>query len=186
MIDILDKIKGLFPAELINTIYEDILWGMDSETSFGKAIEAGFLSLVEACDHKQLYEYHMMIRKYGYKGPSLGKLIAENLVYVLKLNKPDILDGFKNTIDTMLNKGTYTLYDPLRVIVNLCLSKEEKSVSAYLDLLKETFKKDLTYRQCQNLSYSLPRAVNNFSPSKRIFQIKELTRIIKEDHELTD
>jgi hypothetical protein len=177
MIDTFDKIKGLFPSELLNTIHEDILWGMDSETSFGKTIETGFLSLAEAGDKKQLHEYHMMIRKYGEKGPSLGKLIAENLVYMLKLNKPDILDEFKNTIDTMLNKGTYTLYDPLKAMVNLCLGKEDKSVSAYLDLLKETFKKDLTYRQCQNLSYSLPRAVNNFSPSKRIFQIKELTRI---------
>jgi hypothetical protein len=86
----------------------------------------------------------------------------------------------------MESKGTYTLKDPLDELSKLLNEKDFDSACAYIDLLGETFSGEMSYVQCQNFAYNIPRAIRSFSVSSRAWQIKQLHRVIKADHRLFD
>ncbi len=184
--DKLDPKLSPFLSIFSKTLADDIMWGLAQEISFGRAIAMGFVDLIESVGEKQIHAYHQLIRKYGAKGPTLGKIMAEHLVYVLKLRHPDLLVKYLKTIDVMSQKGTYTLYGPLKALAVLCQTKDVLSVSVWLDLLMETFIKDLTYSQYRHFSYTLPKVVATFSENKRVFQTEQLLRIIRADFHLAD
>ena len=91
-----------------------------------------------------------------------------------------------HTVDVMLAKGSYTLEDPLKALSKLLYSLDIESASAHLDLMAAVFAEDLSYVQCQHFALALPKAVLSFDASRRIWQIRQLQRVIRTDIRLAD
>jgi nitric oxide reductase NorD protein len=179
-----EDVSSLSPH--LKDFVDDTVWALSMETVFARTVAFGFIDLVRAgCPH-QIPRYHRYVKKFGKEGPAKGKVMAESLVSVLTQNDAGIFEQFLTTVDTMLEKGTYTLYGPFKALAVMCTAGDRKSIHAYLNLLADTFSISLTYRQCRPLTYTLPKAALDFSSRKRAFQIRQLSRVIRADFGLVD
>jgi len=167
-------------------LVEETLWALSMETSFGQSVAKGYADLIGEASSENFYRYRELIRRFGRKGPTLGRIMAEHLVPVLKQGGSKFLKRFLKTLMMMQSKGTYTLKDPLDELSKLLNEKDFDSAYAYIDLLGDTFSGKMSYVQSQNFAYNIPRAVRSFSVSRRAWQIKQLHRVIKADHRLLD
>jgi nitric oxide reductase NorD protein len=167
-------------------LVEETLWALSVEISFGQSVAKGYANLIGEASSENFYRYRELIRRFGHKGPTLGRIMAEHLVPVLKHGDSNFLKRFLKTLMIMESKGTYTLKDPLDELSKLLNEKDFDSACAYIDLLGDTFSGEMSYVQCQNFAYNIPRAIRSFSVSRRTWQIKQLHRVIKADHRLFD
>ena len=167
-------------------LVEETLWALSVEISFGQSVAKGYADLIGEASSENFYRYRELIRRFGHKGPTLGRIMAEHLVPVLKHGDSNFLKRFLKTLMIMESKGTYTLKDPLDELSKLLNEKDFDSACAYIDLLGDTFSGEMSYVQCQNFAYNIPRAIRTFSVSRRTRQIKQLHRVITADHRLFD
>ncbi|MGB2689464.1 MAG: hypothetical protein WBC36_10805 [Desulfobacterales bacterium] len=167
-------------------LVKETLWALSVEISFGQSVAKGYADLIGEASSENFYRYRELIRRFGHKGPTLGRIMAEHLVPVLKHGDSNFLKRFLKTLMIMESKGTYTLKDPLDELSKLLNEKDVDSACAYIDLLGDTFSGEMSYVQCQNFAYNIPRAIRSFSVSRRTWQIKQLHRVIKADHRLFD
>jgi len=167
-------------------LVKETLWALSVEISFGQSVAKGYADLIGEVSSENFYRYRELIRRFGHKGPTLGRIMAEHLVPVLKHGDFKFLKRFLKTLMIMESKGTYTLKDPLDELSKLLNEKDLDSACAYIDLLGDTFSGKMSYVQCQNFAYNIPRAIQSFSVSSRAWQIKQLHRVIKADHRLFD
>lgn len=174
------------PKEDVAILVEETLWALSMEISFGQSVAKGYADLIGVASSENFYRYRELIRRFGNKGPTLGRIMAEHLVPVLKHGDSKFLKRFLKTLMIMQSKGTYTLKDPLDELSKLLNEKDFDSAYAYIDLLGDTFSVEMSYVQCQNFAYNIPRAIRSFSVSRRAWQIKQLHRVIKADHRLFD
>ncbi|MDH4204030.1 MAG: VWA domain-containing protein, partial [Desulfobacteraceae bacterium] len=174
------------PKEDVAILVEETLWALSMEISFGQSVGKGYADLIGVASSENFYRYRELIRRFGNKGPTLGRIMAEHLVPVLKHGDSKFLKRFLKTLMIMQSKGTYTLKDPLDELSKLLNEKDFDSAYAYIDLLGDTFSVEMSYVQCQNFAYNIPRAIRSFSVSRRAWQIKQLHRVIKADHRLFD
>jgi len=172
--------------EDVAILVEETLWALSMEISFGQSVAKGYADLIGEASSENYYRYRELIRRFGHKGPTLGRIMAEHLVPVLKHGDSKLLKRFLKTLMIMESKGTYTLKDPFDELSNLLNEKDFDSACAYIDLLGDTFSEEMSYVQCQNIAYNIPRAIRSFSVSSRAWQIKQLHRVIKADHRLFD
>ena len=172
--------------EDVAILVEETLWALSMEISFGQSVAKGYADLIGEASSENYYRYRELIRRFGHKGPTLGRIMAEHLVPVLKHGDFKFLKRFLKTLMIMESKGTYTLKDPLDELSKLLNEKDLDSACAYIDLLGDTFSGKMSYVQCQNFAYNIPRAIQSFSVSSRAWQIKQLHRVIKADHRLFD
>ena len=170
----------------IAMLVEDTLWGLAREISFGRAVAMGHAGLIGEADLQKIKRYRDIVRDFGRKGPTLGRIMAEQLVPVIKYGDDSFLERFLKTVDVMLNKGTYTLREPLEALSELLNRNDMEAASAYLDLLADTFSQDMSYVQSQHFTYILPRSIFSFSPSRCVRQIEQLRRVIRADFQLAD
>jgi nitric oxide reductase NorD protein len=170
----------------ITLLVEETLWGLAREISFGRTIASGYTDLIGAVDVKKIYRYRDLVRSFGRKGPTLGRIMAEHLVPVIKHGDNLFLKRFLQTLEIMLNKGTYTLKNPLKALSELLDGSHIEAASATLDLLGDTFSQEMSYVRSQHFAHILPGAVLGFSPSRRAWQIEQLRRVIKADFHLAD
>jgi len=170
----------------VKLLVEEALWGLSLEISFGRTLAVCFADLIGGASRQQIESYRNLVRKFGSEGPTLGRIMAEHLVPVLKHGDARFLKRFLQTLDIMKIKGTYTLQDPLKALSKLLNKKEIESASVYIDLLGDTFAGDMSYVQSQHFAHILPKAVLAFSPSKRVWQMEQLRRIIRADFHLAD
>ena len=182
----LDRKAVSVPKEDVAILVEETLWALSMEISFGQSVAKGYADLIGEVSSENFYRYRELIRRFGHKGPTLGCIVAEHLVPVLKHGDSKFLKRFLKTLMIMMNKGTYTLKDPLEELSKLLNEKELDSARAYIDLLGDTFSGEMSYVQCQNFAYNIPRSIRSFSVSRRAWQIKQLHRVIKADHRLFD
>jgi nitric oxide reductase NorD protein len=182
----LDQKAVAIPNEDVAILVEETLWALSMEISFGQSVAKGYADLIGEVSSKKFYRYRELIRHFGEKGPTLGRTMAKHLVPVLKHGNSKLLKCFLKTLIIMQSKGTYTLKDPLNELSKLINEKDFDSAFAYIDLLGDTFSGELSYVQCQNFAYNIPRAIRSFSVSRRAWQIKQLHRTIKADHRLFD
>ena len=167
-------------------LLEDTFWGLEREVSFGRAIATGFAELLGRGCVKKVPTFRKMVYESGETGPTLGRLMAEHLPPVLIHGSEDLLKHFTLAVNTMAAKGTYTLKTPLQVLSGLLNSEETDSAEAFLMLLNDTFKKDLSYNQSLHFSYILPRAVKNFPEDKRHRLISVFSRVLNADFLLAE
>ena len=173
-------------AESTTLMVEETLWALSQEISFGHAVALGYADFLGVENKEKIKDYKDLVRKFGNQGPALGKIMATHLVPVLRYGNKRLLERVLQVVKSMLNKGTYTLSSPLQYLSNLLEEKDFKTVFAYLDLLYETFSKNLSYVQCQNFALVLPRAVASFSSSRRSWQTEMLMTVIQADFRLAD
>jgi nitric oxide reductase NorD protein len=182
----LDKKGCPVSDQNVALLVEETLWGLVREISFGRTIASGYTDLIGEVDLKKIYRYRDLVRSFGRKGPTLGRIMAKHLVPVIKYGDNLFLKRLMKTLEIMLNKGTYTLKDPLNALSKLLNEEDLKSASTYLDLLGNTFSQDMSYVQSQHFANILPGAVLAFSPSRRAWQTKQLGRVMKADFHLAD
>jgi nitric oxide reductase NorD protein len=182
----LDHKSVSIPKEDVDTLVAETLWALSVEISFGQSVAKGYADLIGEVSSENFYRYRELIRRFGHKGPTLGRIMAEHLVPVLKYGDPHFLKRFLKTLMIMHSKGTYTLKDPLDELSKLLNEKDVDAACAYIDLLGDTFSEEISYVQCQNFAHNIPRAIRTFSVSRRTWQIKQLHRVIKADHRLFD
>ena len=174
------------PDTLVTAVVEDILWTTGQEVSFGQAVADGYAALCAVADEKCLERFHREIGSAGEKGPTLGRIMALNLLEVLKTGDLILADKFSDTVNGMLQKGTYTLKGPLAELVRLLHNDDLRSAADYLELLKIAFSAHISYNQSLHLTYVLPRAVRDLPPKKRCWQIACLCRVVDLDIRLVD
>ena len=179
--------KGdLISNQAIELLVSETLWGLSLEYSFGQAIAGGFADLIGETSSDRLQTYTVLVREAGRYGPTVGRMIATYLVPVLKLGNNRLLEGFIHVSTLMRAKGSYTLREPLEGLGLLLINGDVESAAVFLELLMETFSKELTYSRCQYFASVLPKMVLGFDPSRRIWQTEQLRRIIREDQRLAD
>jgi len=183
---VLDQKAGPLPLEDITLLVDETLWALTQEISFGHAVAKGYADLIGETGAEKIARYRDLVRQFGRQGPTLGRIIATCLVAVCKHGDNRLLKLFLQTFDVMQTKGTYTLKDPINALSELLTKKDLASASVYLKLLGDTFAGDLSYVQCQHFAYILPRAVNAFPCSRRVWQIEQLRRLIRADFRLAD
>ena len=182
----LNQKDGPVSNQSLTLLVEETLWGLAREISFGRTLAIGYADLIGDVDLKKIFRYRDLVRNFGRNGPTLGRIMAEHLVPVIKYGDKHFLKRFLQTLEIMLNKGTYTLKDPLRVLSELLNGNQIEAASATLDLLGDIFSQDMSYVQSQHFAHILPGAVRAFSSSKRAWQTEQLGRVIKADCHLAD
>jgi nitric oxide reductase NorD protein len=172
--------------EDVAVLVEETLWALSLEISFGQSVAKGYSNLIGEVCSIHFHRYRKLVRSFGNQGPTLGRIMAEHLVPVLSHGDGPFIERFLQALKIMLNKGTYTLKDPLEGLSDLLNEKDVDAANAYIDLLIATFSESMSYVQCQMFAHHIPRAVRSFAVSKRVWQIKQLHRVIKTDYHLFD
>jgi len=182
----LQKQSSKISSSIVSMLVDDIIWALSHEHSFGRAIAEGYLNLVEKSGKDRLEKYHEMVRKAGGEGPTYGRIISECLVPVLLKGDAKFLEKFVSTVGVMKSKGVYTLQGPLTTLLSLLQADDLESAKACLTLLRTTFIQELTYSQSQHFTSVLPKALMSFASTKRVWQIKQLERVIYTNFHLAD
>jgi Mg-chelatase subunit ChlD len=130
-------------------------------------------------------DYIRLVREASRTGATLGRILAVHLVPVF-LTDVRLLNSFMHTVRCMLTKGTYTLNAPLEAVTALLAAGDRQSAGAYLDLLADTFKQDMSYNRSLRLVYLLPKAMRSFADRRRLSQIRQLNRVVATDLQLLD
>lgn len=183
---LLDQKAAPVPLEDIALLVDETLWALAAEISFGREVALGYAGLSGEADAQMIARYRDLVREFGRKGPTMGRIMATHLVPVCKHGDNRLLEHFLHTFEVMQSKGSYTLNDPLEALSELLNFRDLESASAYMKLLADIFAGELSYVQCQHFAHILPRAVLDFAPLRRIWQIKQLRRVVKTDVRLTD
>jgi nitric oxide reductase NorD protein len=170
----------------LEMLVEESFRGMNQEISFGYAIALGFAEILGKGKASKIENFRDLIRKTSQKGPTLGLLMAKHLPPVMIYGTRHVLQKFLSTVSIMETKGTYTLKTALEVLSELLNSREHAAASSFLDLLSETFSKDITYNQSLHLSHMIPNAVRSFPTDTRTWLLPLLTKIIAKDIHLSE
>ena len=165
------------------SLAEDTIWGLSVETSFGKEIALGYVYLWNrSCSTvSTLKQYRSMVRAFGEKGPTVGRIMARHLPVVLACDDNTLLSRYLKAFEVMYQKGTYTLKGPFEYLRTVLTAGDRAAGSAFLTLLCDAFSQSMPFNQSMHLTYMLPKAADTFQPSKRCFQIQELSRVIQVD-----
>lgn len=170
----------------LDMIVEDTIWGLSQETAFGHALSTGLIELSGSVSPEHLEMFRFKVREAGAKNAAIGRIIATHLVPVLKAGDKRLIERFNDTTRTLLKIGTYTLGGPFETLSRLLESHDIESSLAFLELLDSTLSPDLSYNQCKHLCHVIPKAVQSFSPLRRLFQTRQLMRVALADPNLVD
>ncbi|MCX5883909.1 MAG: hypothetical protein NTU74_19560, partial [Deltaproteobacteria bacterium] len=170
----------------LGLIVEDTIWGLSQETAFGQAVATGLIELAGRAAPEHIELFHFMVREAGAKSAAIGRIVAIHLVPVLKTGDKRLIDRFNDTTHTLLKIGTYTLGSPFETLSKLLESQDIESGLSFLELLGSTLSPDLSYNRCKHLCHIIPKAVQSFSPSRRLYQIGQLMRVAQADSDLVD
>jgi nitric oxide reductase NorD protein len=165
---------------------EEAVWGLSVEINFGRSFARGLMRLMGGTGKKPLDAYRALVHEAAERGPAIARLFAEHLVPVLSRGDEALKTQFLDTIEIMSGKGTYTLKTPLEAFSQLLETGARATAPAYLDLLGETFSRDLTYNQSRHFAEVLPRSVLAFPPARRRWQTEFLCDVIRADFRLVD
>ena len=183
------RLTGSAPPDLTDGIARAVpavIAALCVEISYGRTLADGLGRLLAADAMDRLPDYIDRTAEAAQKGPTLASLFARHLVPVLLSGDHGLDDRFETTTQRMLKKGTYTLKAPLETLSRLVDEGDAAAAHAFLDLLDVTYALDISYNRCVYLTHTLPRAVDGFVPSRRLWQIRGLTRVMRLDEHLAD
>lgn len=174
------------PGEMsVDLLTEATIWGLSQEPGVGEAMAKGILDLMAQAADDRLQAYQGLVRQAAETGPTLGRIMATYLAPVL-MQGDAFLNRFRHTVAVMLEKGTYTLNAPLEVMTALLSTDDMQSAEAYLALLDTAFSQPMTYNQSLRLVYLIPKAVSEFAPRRRLWQIAQFIKVAAVDLKLVD
>ena len=90
----LDQKAAFVPKEDVAILVEETLWALSMEISFGQSVAKGYADLIGETSSENFYRYRELIRQFGQKGPTLGRIMSEHLVPVLKYCDSKFLKPF--------------------------------------------------------------------------------------------
>lgn len=184
-----DKLSDHLPPvtdKELGRIVEDTIWGLSQETAFGHALAAGLIELTGRASPEHLEMFRYQVKEAGAKNAAIGRILATYLVPVLKTGNKRLIERFNDTTLRLLKIGPYTLASPLETLSFLIESKDIESGIAFLELLGAILSPDLTYNRCKHLCHAIPKAVQSFSPFRRLFQTRQLMRVALADPGLVE
>ena len=170
----------------LTRIVNEVIEALAMEVSFGRDLADGMGRMLAAGRLDDLDRYRRLVKMAAVRGPALAALFARYLVPVLVCGDDHLADQFGETTRIMLQKGTYTLKAPLETLSTLIEEKDMPCAHAFLDLLSTTYALETSYNRTVYLTHTLPRAVDGFARSRRLWQIRGLARIIRVDERLAD
>ncbi len=170
----------------LSRVVDEVIEALAVEVSFGRNLAEGMGRMLAGGARVDLDRYRRLVKKAAARGPTLAGLIARHLVPVLVCGDAGLADRFEETTRLMLQKGTYTLNAPLETLSKLIQEKDLACAHAFLDLLATTYSLETSYNRTVYLTHALPRAVDGFTRSRRLWQIRGLTRTIRVDERLAD
>jgi hypothetical protein len=182
-------LASLAPSAVIphlDQMVAEVIAVLTIEVSLGRNLAEGMGRLLAGGSDALLDRYRHLVKDAATRGPTLASLFARYLVPVLLSGDARLENRFETTIRVMLRKGTYTLKAPLETLAWLIEENEQACAHAFLDLLTTTYALDTSYNRTVYLTHTLPRAVQGFAPSRRLWQIRGLTRIMREAEQLAD
>jgi hypothetical protein len=177
-----EKIKSPLSKEQADILSGEAVWALSEDRAFGSALADGYVDLFGRAGREKIEIYRKIVRKSGETGPTLGRIMAKHLVPVLLHGDELLLEIFLGAVHSIIKKGMYALEEPLEAASFLLGKGEIEACRVYLVILEHFFLKDLTYGESRHFSHFLPKSVLSFPPLKRTWQLKELYRIILEDH----
>ncbi len=180
--------KQITPDEPnLKLLVEETLWGLSEEFLFGRAVAEGYVALIGTVGQSEIQQYRNLVREaFQHSGPTLGKIMAEALVPVVKFGDRSFLDRFVRVTRIMRSIGIYTLSSPLSALASILESGWISEGKAFLRVLEHTFSQDLAYNQSKQLSNTLAQSVLSFSAGKRGWLLEELDRVILTDINLAE
>lgn len=167
-------------------VVEEVIDALALEVSFGRQLADGMGRLMAKGAQVDLQRYRRLVHAATASGPTLAGLFAKHLVPILIRGNTRMVDRFEETTRIMLQKGTYTLKAPLEALSKLIEEKDMACAHAFLDLLATTYALDISYNRTVYLTHTLPRAVDGFEPIRRLWQIRGLARVLRENERLAD
>ncbi len=173
-------------APYLGRVVDQIIEALAMETGFGRTLADSVGRLLANAGTDALCPYLTRVKTAAASGPTLAGLMAQHLVPVVSCGDPHLADRFEHVSQIMLKKGVYTLKAPLEVLSTLVESSQMDCAHAFLDLLATVYSHATSYNRTVYLTHLLPRAVRTFSPTRRLWQIRGLTRIIGEHEGLAD
>jgi len=174
------------PASEVAMLADQIVWGLSQAEPLGRAIAKGYADLLGGVKREELQVYRQQVQQAGERGATIGTTMATHLAVVLKAGDEVLVKRFLATITIMMGKGTYTLKKPLEALASILTNGDIASALASLELFSITFAQPMTYNQSLNLTYILPKAVLNFNPERRAWQIEVLSNVVKTDFRLAE
>ncbi len=170
----------------LSRMVDEVIEALAVEVSYGRDLADGMGRMLAAGRQVDLARYRRLVKKAAARGPALAALFARHLVPVLVYGDDRLADRFGEITRIMLKKGTYTLKAPLETLSSLIEEKDMACAHAFLDLLSTTYALKTSYNRTVYLTHTLPRAVDGFARSRRLWQIRGLASIIRADERLTD
>ncbi|WP_372677335.1 nitric oxide reductase activation protein NorD [Desulfosarcina sp.] len=170
----------------LSPLVDEVIEALAVEVSYGRNLAEGMGRMLTGGRLVDLDRYRRLVKKAAARGPALAALFARHLVPVLACGNDRLVDRFGEATRVMLLKGTYTLKAPLETLSALIEEKDIACAHAFLDLLSITYALDTSYNRTVYLTHTLPRAVDGFTRSRRLWQIRGLARIIRVDERLAD
>ncbi|NQT69735.1 MAG: hypothetical protein HQ552_09155, partial [Desulfobacteraceae bacterium] len=98
---LLDQKAAPVPLEDIALLVDETLWALSEEISFGQAVALGYAGLSGEADAQMIARYRDLVREFGRKGPTVGRIMATHLVPVCKYGDNRLLKHFLHTLDVM-------------------------------------------------------------------------------------
>lgn len=175
-----------WPPAMQADLVEEILWALPYGQAFGSAYAMGLVKLGAQTSNDQVRIYCTAIHAAAANGLTLAQIMAEHFLMVLLHGSKGLDKKFQRAVETMLSKGTYTLKPPLEGLTWLLKNGRQRAADAYLDLLIQTFSKEISYNVSLKFSYLLPKSIRSFEDSKAHFQIVQLTRVVNVDFVLAE
>jgi hypothetical protein len=182
-------LTGVDPSTIVHRLgpmVDDVIEALAVEVSYGRNLADGIGRLMATGAPADLDRYSKLIKDAAARGPTLATLFARHLVPVLACGDARIAERFQEVTRVMLQKGTYTLNAPLETLSALIEDKDMACAHAFLDLLAATYALETSYNRTVYLTHTLPRAVDGFTRSRRLWQIRGLARVIRTDERLAD
>lgn len=161
-------------------ITEALLRVMGQGCHLGDKIVSGCLFLVRR-NSSQIPAYLREITCAGEAGETICGLLSPSLAAVMSQGSARLTDRFLEVVATMSAIGTYTLKNPLAVLVELLAADDIPSAASFLELLAIAFGRKITYGVAQQFSHVVPRTVLQFPPEKRKFQTDVLGEVARVD-----
>mgnify|MGYP001817194905 CR=1 FL=1 len=184
--DALAPVADRLPERLIADLADVVVWSFAQERSFGQTFVAGLAILLRRTDIAAIEMYLQQVRQAGTQGPALGALMAEHLSPVLAQGDPDLTDRFIKTVWELYQVGHHALTKPLPAVVTLLEEGDAATAAAYLDTLRRAFRRCLSYQQTLRFCRSVPRAVLDFDPRKRLWQTLALGQVAQTEFQMID
>ena len=170
----------------LSRMVDEVIEALAVEVSYGRDLADGMGRMLAAGRLVDLDRYRRLVKTAAARGPALAAIFARHLVPVLVCGDDHLADRFGETTRVMLQKGTYTLKAPLETLSALIGEKDLACAHAFLDLLSITYALKTSYNRTVYLTHTLPRAVDGFARSRRLWQIRGLARIMRVDERLAD